>query len=105
MSGNNEDNESSQSESGAQTSPQRPTVLGPPPDMSSLRPRTLNPPLSRSEEVVCSSGGNMSAFNSGPSVGTQRLKFVLEHDVPDEEISDSDVVIPKDKREDEGSTY
>ena len=44
----------------------------------------------------------MSAFNSGPSAGTQRSKFVLEHDVPDEEISDSDVVIPKDKRGDEG---
>jgi len=105
MSGNNEDNESSQSESGAQTSPQRPTVLGPPPDMSSLRPRTLHPSLSTSEEVVGSGGGNMSAFNSIPSVGTQRSKFVLEHDVPDEEISNSDVVILKDKRGDEGSKH
>ena len=84
MSGNNEDNESVPSKSGAQTSPQQPTVLGSPPDMSSLRSRTHNPPLSRSEEVVGSDGGNMSAFNSGPSVNTQRSKFVLEHDVPDE---------------------
>ena len=77
MSGNNEDNESPPSELGAQTSPRWPTVLSPPPDMSSLRPRTLNPPLSRSEEVVGSGSSNMSVFNSGPSVGTQRSKFVL----------------------------
>jgi hypothetical protein len=77
MSGNNEDNESAPSKLGASTPPQRPTVLGPPPDMSSLRPRTLNPPLSRSEEVVGSGGGNMSVFNSRPSAGTPRSKFVL----------------------------
>ena len=40
-----------------------------------------------------------------PPVGTQRSKFALQIPIPDEDIQDSDVVIPKNAREEKGSKH
>jgi len=91
-----QDVESSPSQPGLPTTPAR--TLGPPPIMHSISRR---------------SGGGLGGGGAIPSLSlgqqnqapksTQKSKFVLTADIPDEDIKDTNVLVPKDKRGAEGS--
>jgi len=60
---------------------------------------------SRRLELDPEGDGSGSTAGSRAPLGTQRSKFVLDTAIPDDDIDDSDVVVPKDKRGEEGSKH
>ena len=67
----------------------------PPPPRSSFRT-----PGSKQKSNKSQSSSSSKATKNG-----QKSKFVLQTAIPDDDIVDSDVVIPKDKRGQEGSKH
>ena len=51
------------------------------------------------------SGGGRVSPPSITRAGATKSKFVLDQDIPDEDIADSDVMIPKDQRGQKGSKH
>ena len=60
---------------------------------------------SRRLELESEGDGGENTAGSRAPLGTQRSKFVLDTAIPDDNIDDSDVVVPKDKRGEEGSKH
>ena len=82
-------------------------VLGPLPTIGSIQRQLANTLQVQGGGAVSqggaprNAGGTVNAGNThapASSAGTQRSKFTLENAIPDDQIKDSDVVIPKDQR-------
>ena len=81
--------------------------IGPPPIMY-MSPRgnsgaNLAAVLSGGDEEVSAEVDQLAAKEVTPAAGTQRSKFVRREDIADDDIADTDVVVPKTKRGTEGT--
>ena len=81
--------------------------IGPPPTMYIL-PRgksgaNLAAVLPGGDEEVSAEVHQLAAEEVTSAAGTQRSKFVRREDIADDDIADTDVVVPKTKRGTEGT--
>ena len=82
--------------------------LGPQSQSPLLTPNNLRAGSSGRGGAGGGSGGTNNAGNSNnlpAAPGTQKAKFKLANEIPDEDIEDSDVVIPKEQRGPVGSKH